>query len=296
MTAHPKAERPEATTRRYTSPRREMLGRFVRDRSAVLGFVIIAIIAFAAIAAPFLAPYDPTAQTLSLRRTAPSAAHLLGMDELGRDILSRLMYGGAQTLVSGVFAVLVGVVVGVPVGLIAGYSGGLVEATAMRFVDAMLAFPAFLLAIVIVAVLGPTLENATIAIGIATIPGFARLVRGSVLSVRQNEYVLSAVSTGAATPRILWRHILPNVLAPIIVFSTVALANAILSVAGLSFLGLGAQPPTPEWGLMLRSGREYIQEAPHITIAPGVSIMLLVLAFNLVGDGLRDALDPRLRR
>ncbi len=293
----------QGTTRRATVvPRasvslwRETARRFMRDRAAVLGLVIIALIVLAAITAPLLAPYDPIEQTLSLRRTPPSPQHLLGMDELGRDVLSRLMYGANQTLVSGVFVVLIGLVIGVPLGLVAGYAGGFVEGLAMRFVDGMLAFPAFLLAIVIVAVLGPTLQNATIAIGIATIPAFSRLVRGNVLSVKRNEYVVAAVSTGAPTGRILWGHILPNVSASIIVLSTVQLANAILSVAGLSFLGLGAQPPTPEWGLMLRSGREYIQQAPHITIAPGMAIMLLVLSFNLVGDGLRDALDPRLRR
>lgn len=281
---------------RPRSLRRETLRRFASDRSALLGVFIIAIIALAAVAAPIFAPYDPTAQTLSQRRMPPSPGHLFGMDELGRDVLSRLMYGGGQTLVSGLLAVVIGVVIGVPIGLVAGYAGGFVEGVAMRFIDGMLAFPAFLLAIVIVAVLGPTLQNATTAIGIASIPVFSRLVRGQVLAVKGNEYVLGARSTGAPPSRILWRHILPNVLASIIVLATVQLANAILSIAGLSFLGLGAQPPTPEWGVMLRSGREYIQQAPHITIAPGVAIMLLVLSFNLIGDGLRDALDPRLRR
>ena len=279
-----------------TSLRRETLRRFAADRSALIGLAIIVVIIVAAIAAPLVAPYDPTAQTLSLRRAGPSPEHPLGMDELGRDMLSRLMYGGGETLFAGVVAMLIGVVVGVPIGLVAGYAGGFVEGFAMRLIDAMLAFPAFLLAIVIVAVLGPTLQNGTIAIGIATIPAFSRLVRGSVLTVKENEYVVGAVSTGATAARLLRNHIFPNVLAPIIVLATVSLANAILSVAGLSFLGLGAQPPSPEWGLMLRSGREYMRQAAHMTIEPGVSIMLLVLAFNLVGDGLRDALDPRLRR
>ena len=269
--------------------------RFARDRTALLGVAVLVLIVLAALTAPWLAPYDPAQQTLVQRRMAPTAAHPLGMDELGRDILSRLMYGAGTTVLSGVLAVAVGLGVGVPLGLVAGYYGRYVEAIAMRFIDGMLAFPAFLLAIVIVAVLGASLENATLAIGVAQIPAFTRLVRGSVISVKHNEYVVGAVAVGAAGGRIMARHILPNVLAPIVVLATVSLANAILSVAGLSFLGLGAQPPTPEWGVMLRSGREYIRDAPHITVVPGVAIMLLVLAFNLVGDGLRDALDPRLR-
>jgi ABC-type dipeptide/oligopeptide/nickel transport system permease subunit len=270
--------------------------RFASDRSALIGLAVIAVIALAGVGAPLLAPYDPNVQALELRRAVPSPEHLLGMDELGRDILSRLMYGAGNTLVAGTMAVVVGAVIGVPLGLVAGYYGRNVEAVIMRAMDAMLAFPSFLLAIVIVAVLGPSLENATLAIGIAQIPAFTRLVRGSVLSVRQNEFVTSAIAVGARGRRIMAYHVFPNVTPSIIVLSTVSLANAVLSIAGLSFLGLGAQPPSAEWGIMLRSGREYLRDAPHLTAAPGVAIMALVLAFNLVGDGLRDALDPRLTR
>jgi ABC-type dipeptide/oligopeptide/nickel transport system permease subunit len=278
------------------SPRADLLRRFASDRSALLGLAIIAIIAIVGVAAPWLSPFDPNAQALQLRRAEPSREHVLGMDELGRDILSRLMYGAGNTLVAGTMAVLVGAAVGVPLGLIAGYYGRYVEAVIMRAIDAMLAFPAFLLAIVIVAVLGPSLENATLAIGIAQIPAFTRLVRGSVLSVREREFVMGAVAVGARGRDIMVRHILPNVMPSIIVLSTVSLANAVLSIAGLSFLGLGAQPPAAEWGVMLRSGREYIRDAPHLTVVPGVAIVALVLSFNLIGDGLRDALDPRLAR
>lgn len=278
------------------SPRAEMIRRFASDRSALLGLFVIVLIAIAGVGAPLLAPYDPNAQALQLRRAEPSPEHLLGMDELGRDILSRLMYGAGNTLVAGMMAVVIGAIIGVPLGLVAGYYGGKLEAVIMRSIDAMLAFPAFLLAIVIVAVLGPSLENATLAIGIAQVPAFTRLVRGSVLSVRKNEFVTAAVAVGARGRRIVARHVFPNVAASTIVLSTVSLANAVLSIAGLSFLGLGAQPPSAEWGVMLRSGREYIHGAPHLTAAPGIAIMALVLAFNLVGDGLRDALDPRLTR
>jgi ABC-type dipeptide/oligopeptide/nickel transport system permease subunit len=278
------------------SPRADLLRRFASDRSALLGLAIIAIIAIVGVAAPWLSPFDPNAQALQLRRAEPSREHVLGMDELGRDILSRLMYGAGNTLVAGTMAVLVGAAVGVPLGLIAGYYGRYVEAVIMRAIDAMLAFPAFLLAIVIVAVLGPSLENATLAIGIAQIPAFTRLVRGSVLSVREREFVMGAVAVGARGRDIMVRHILPNVMPSIIVLSTVSLANAVLSIAGLSFLGLGAQPPAAEWGVMLRSGREYIRDAPHLTVVPGLAIVALVLSFNLIGDGLRDALDPRLAR
>ncbi|MEA2661621.1 MAG: peptide/nickel transport system permease protein [Chloroflexota bacterium] len=275
---------------------REFWRRFSADRGALVGLAIVTVIVLVALLAPLIAPYDPTAQALELRRAGPSSAHPFGMDELGRDILSRLMYGAGNTLTAGLLTVSIGIVIGVPLGLIAGYYGGLLEAITMRAMDAMLAFPAFILAIVIVAVLEPSLQNAAIAIGISQIPSFTRLVRASTLAARHQDYVLGAVSVGSRSRRIIARHVLPNVLPPIVVFTTISLASSILSVAGLSFLGLGAQPPASEWGLMLRSGREYIREAPQMTIVPGVAIMLVVLAFNLVGDGLRDSLDARLRR
>jgi ABC-type dipeptide/oligopeptide/nickel transport system permease subunit len=275
---------------------RSAWSRFASDRLALLGATIILVVVLVAVFAPLLAPYDYTQQVLTARRAGPSLAHLLGQDELGRDILSRLVFGARATLLAGVLTVLVGGLIGVPLGLLAGFYGGYSEALIMRCIDGMLAFPAFLLAIVIVAVLGPSLVNATLAIGIASIPVYARLVRGTVLSARSEDYVLGARALGADNARIMLRHILPAVLAPVIVTASLSLATAILAVAGLSFLGLGAQPPEPEWGAMLGAGRTYIRDAPHITAAPGVAIMLLVVAFNLVGDGLRDALDPKLER
>jgi ABC-type dipeptide/oligopeptide/nickel transport system permease subunit len=270
--------------------------RIRSDRTALLGLAIVTVAVAAAVLAPVLAPYDPDEQILTLRRAGPSPEHLLGMDELGRDLLSRLMYGAGATLPSGIVAFAIGAAIGIPIGLVAGYYGGVLEALLMRSVDAMLAFPSFLLAILIVALLGPTLPNAVVAIGVSSVPTFARLVRGSVLSMKHRDFVLSAVAVGGSDPRIIMRHILPNVAAPIIVLASLSLASSILSVAGLSFLGLGAQPPQAEWGVMLASGRSFLREAPLLTLVPGIAIMLVVLAFNLLGDGIREALDPRLRR
>lgn len=273
----------------------DALQRLLRDKVAIIGMAIMAIFILTAIFAPLLAPYDPIAQTLTLRRQAPSLAHPLGMDDLGRDILSRIIFGTRLSLQVGVLSVSLAIVVGMLIGAISGYVGGWVDTLVMRFMDIMLAFPALLLAIAIVTILGPGLLNMLYAIGIVSIPAYARIVRASVLGVKQQDYVLAARSLGVKQFRILVRHILPNCLTPLIVQGTLGIGTAILDAAGLSFLGLGAQPPDPEWGAMLGQGRYAVFTAPHIVVFPGIAIMLTVLGFNLLGDGLRDALDPRLR-
>lgn len=272
---------------------RAIVRALLRNKAAVFALVVLGIVLLAAIFADLIAPYDPNFQNLDVRRTGPSAAHWLGNDGLGRDILSRLIHGARATLLGGSIAVGVSMTVGVPLGLFAGFRGGFAESLIMRATDVLLAFPSFLLAIIIVAVLGPSLTNAAVAIGLAGIPTFARLVRGSVLSVRTEDYVLGAVAAGATSTRVMRRYVLPNVMAPIIVLATLSLATAILSIAGLSFLGLGAQPPLSEWGAMLRDGRDFLRQAPHITLFPGLAIMLVVVVWNLLGDALQDALNPR---
>lgn len=246
--------------------------------------------------APFIAPYDPYDANLPNRLARPSLArHLLGADELGRDMLSRIIYGAWISLTIGTVSVALGLFLGAPLGAISGCYGGKIDLITQRFIDVLMAFPGMLLAIMVVSVLGVGLWNAMIAIGIVSIPVYARLVRGSVLAIREQEYVQAARALGASDVRIILRHIVPNALAPIIVQSTLQIASAILWAAGLGFLGLGAQPPLPEWGAMLSRGRVFIRVAPHVMLFPGLAIMLAVLGFNLLGDGLRDALDPRLR-
>jgi peptide/nickel transport system permease protein len=267
----------------------------LRSKVAIAGLVIMGIFVLTAILAPLLTPYDPIVQTLTLRRQPPSWAHPLGMDDLGRDILSRIIFGTRRSLQVGVLSVGLAIVVGMFIGAIAGYAGGWLDTLVMRFMDIMLAFPALLLAIAIVTILGPGLMNMLYAIGIVSIPAYARIVRASVLSVKQQDYTLAARALGVRRLRILFRHILPNCLTPLIVQGTLGIGTAILDAAGLSFLGLGAQPPDPEWGAMLGQGRYAVFSAPHIVLFPGIAIMLTVLGFNLLGDGLRDALDPRLR-
>ncbi|MCR4397735.1 MAG: ABC transporter permease [Firmicutes bacterium] len=269
--------------------------RFKRDRNAVAGLVIITLIVLMAVFAPVLAPFDINAQDLAHRREAPSKAHPFGTDIFGRDILGRIVYGARTTLLAGVLCVLVGGVVGSALGLVAGYYEGWVSAAIMRAMDVLLAFPYFLLAILIVAVLGPGLVNAVIAVSVTNVPNYARVVRSSAMVVKRHEMIEAARAMGASDARIIFDHVLPNVLAPIIVLSTVGVASAVISTAALGFLGLGAQPPTAEWGLMLSEGRSYITASPHITFFPGLFIVLLVLGFNLLGDGLRDILDPRLK-
>ncbi len=278
------------------SPTREALRRLRRDRMAVGGIIFLLLVALVSILAPVLAPHDPIETNLA-QRLAPIATpgYLLGADELGRDILSRLIWGGRISLLIGFSAVMVAMMLGVMVGLLAGYFGGWVDTLVMRLVDILMAFPAILLAITIVASLGPGLRNAMLAVAIVGIPYYARIVRGNVLSLREQEFIQAARVIGAPNVRIILRHVFPNTLAPLIVAATLDVGWFIMAAAGLSFLGLGAQPPTAEWGVMLSTGRQFIRNAPHLSILPGTAIFLVVLALNFLGDGLRDALDPRLR-
>ena len=282
--------------RRPRTPWQLFWARFRRDWAALAGLAIVTGILALAVAAPLVPALNPERQDLAQRRSPPTMEHPFGLDHLGRDILSRVSHGARYTLGAAVAATSLALVIGVAVGLIAGYWGGLADDVSMRVAEVMLAFPYLLLAILIVAILGPGLASATVAVGITKIPHYARVARGAVLSLRQNDYVDAARVIGATDSGIIVRHILPNAMAPIMVLATVGLGADVLSIAGLGFLGLGAQPPTAEWGLMVSEGRSYLFEASHIIVFPGVFLMLLVLGFNLMGDGLRDALDPRLRR
>ena len=273
----------------------ETVRRLARNPSAVVGVALVGVLVLAALFAPLLTPYDPTKQALLSVLQAPSGEHLLGTDQLGRDLLARLLYGGRLTLFIGVFAVAVGMVVGVPLGVLAGYYRGWVDMLIMRVMDLMLSFTSFLLAMALVALLGVGLTNVIIAVGIATIPRFARLVRSSVLTIREISYVEASHALGARDGRILSRHVMPNAVAPVIVQATLSMGSTVLTAAGLGFLGLGVQPPTPEWGAMLGEGRNYIFTSAYVTTFPGLAIFVAVLGFNLLGDGLRDALDPQLR-
>ena len=269
--------------------------KFRKRPGAMVGAAIIVFFVLVAVFAPLLAPYDPNAISRD-RREPPSMAHWFGTDELGRDVLSRVIYGAQVSLRVGLIAVGIAVIAGTLLGLIAAYSGCWLDTLIMRIMDIMLAFPGILLAIAIVAVLGPSLTNAMIAIGIEAIPVYTRTARGSTLSVKELEYVTGARASGASTLTIAIRHILPNITSPIIVLATIGVAGAILTASGLSYLGLGAQPPTAEWGAMLSSARSYLRESWWMATFPGVAIMLVVLSLNLFGDGLRDVLDPRSTR
>ncbi|MDP9370365.1 MAG: ABC transporter permease [Chloroflexota bacterium] len=266
-----------------------------RRRQAQFGGFIVLILVLAAIFAPILAPYDPYELRVGPIKDPPSSAYPFGTDDLGRDMLSRMIYGSRITLQIGTISVALALSLGVLIGIVSGYYGGWVDAVLMRFADVMLAFPGFLLAMAIVAVLGPSLTNAMIAVGLGSFSGFARMVRSSVLSVRETEYVTAAHVLGATPGRIMRRAVLPNVMAPIIVLGSLEFPFAVLTAAALSFLGLGAQPPSPEWGALLVGGRNYIRTAPFLINIPGAAIFLTVLAFNLLGNSLRDVLDPRLR-
>ncbi|MBB5355583.1 peptide/nickel transport system permease protein [Anoxybacillus mongoliensis] len=269
--------------------------RFRKNKMALVGSGIVLFFILLAVFAPFIAPYDMNDQQLSLRLQAPSKDHIFGTDDFGRDIFSRVVYGARISLWVGFFSVLGSVVIGSLLGIIAGYYGRWIDAVISRIFDIMLAFPSILLAIGIVAVLGPSLKNALIAIAVINIPNFGRLIRSRVLSIKQEEYITAAKAIGMSDARILFHHILPNSMAPIIVQGTLAIATAIIEAAALGFLGLGAQPPNPEWGKMLADSKAYLTQAPWTMIFPGLAIMLTVLGFNLMGDGLRDALDPRMK-
>ncbi len=266
-----------------------------RNRMALLGLTIVLVFLMAALLAPYVAPRDPLQRSLRQALNGPSWDAPFGRDELGRDILSRVIYGARISLTIGLVSVGIGALIGIPLGAVSGYFGGVLDLLMQRLVDIMLAFPGILLAIIVVSTLGIGLTNAMIAVGIGTIPTYIRLVRGSVLSIKEYDYISAARALGASELRIVFRHVLPNCMGPIVVQSTLQFATAILWAAGLGFLGLGAQRPTPEWGAMLANSRLYIRVAPHATAFPGLAILLSVLGFNLFGDGLRDALDPRLR-
>jgi peptide/nickel transport system permease protein len=279
---------------------KEAWQRLRRNPGALVGFALVALFVLVALLAPLLAPYEPRRIDLSLLRDGccpgPSGDHLLGVDELGRDELSRIIFGARYSLLIGIVSVTVGLSIGVLLGAVAGYVGGIVDTLIMRAMDIMLSIPGLLLAIGLVALLGPGIWQIMIAVGVVNVPIFTRLLRGSVLAQRENDFVLAARSVGVPRRKILASHILPNAVSPVIVQGTLALATAIIDVAGLGFLGLGPQDPsTPEWGTMLTGTVRFLQTAPHLAIFPGVAIVLSVLGFNLIGDGLREALDPKLR-
>ncbi|GAC1321366.1 MAG: ABC transporter permease [Chloroflexota bacterium] len=268
--------------------------RFRRNKPAILGGVIIGVMALMALLAPLIAPYSPTYQDLNHTIQGPGGGHLLGTDDLGRDVFSRIIFGARISVAASIIPVLIAVAAGVPAGLITGYFKGWWDETIMRVVDAMQAFPFLVLALALASALGPGFINAMIAIGIGFTPAFVRIVRGQVLAVASQDYILSARAIGTRDARILREHVLPNSLAPLLVQISVSMAGAILAEAGLSFLGLGVQPPTASWGQMLTVAQQYINSAPWLAIWPGIAIFLAVLGFNLLGDGVRDGLDPRL--
>jgi peptide/nickel transport system permease protein len=274
----------------------ETLRLFLRNRLASIGAVIILLLIFFALVGPKLTPHDPVSLDMGARLEPPSLHHPFGTDDFGRDVLSRVLSGASISLKVGVIAVSISMIIGTLLGAISGYYGGWIDEVIMRLMDVLFAFPAILLAIAILAALGPGISNAMIAIGIVYTPIFARITRGSVLTVREEVYIEAARSIGSRDSRILFRHILPNVIAPVIVETTLSLAFAILAEAALSFLGLGTQPPDPSWGRMLSESRGYIQDAPWLGVFPGLAIMFTVMGFNFLGDGLRDALDPRMKQ
>ena len=269
--------------------------RFRRNRLALVGLALVVVLGLSAALAPWVAPYDPARQSLIEKRARPGGKYLLGADEFGRDILSRVIYGSRVALLVGLLSASIAVLGGLVLGTVAGFAGGWLDTVMMRGLEILLAFPYLLLALAIVAALGPGALNTTIAVGIWGVPAVTRIVRGSVLALRETEYVGAARALGAPAPALLRRHILPNIVPGLIVYATLVMANAILLEAALSFLGLGVQPPVASWGLMVSTGRDVLLVAPHVATVPGLAIMVAVLAFNLVGDGLRDALDPRLR-
>ena len=278
---------------RELTPGQRALRRLLRRRGAMFGLAVIVFFILLALLAPYIAPYDPLKTSWSAVRKPPSELYWFGTDEIGRDVLSRVIWGTRASLLAGVVSVCISLALGVPIGMLAGYVGGWVDALISRITDAMLACPFLILAIALAAFLGPSLTNAMIAIGITATPTFIRLTRAQVLAVKVEDYVEAARAIGNPHLRIALRHILPNVVAPILVQATLAIAAAVIAEASLSFLGLGQQPPSPSWGSMLNTAKNYIDLAPWMAIWPGLCIFMLVLSFNLLGDGLRDALDPR---
>ena len=270
--------------------------RLRRNRAAVAGAGIVAVFVLLAVLAPILVPFNPVQGNLNDRLQPPGATHWLGTDELGRDLFSRILFGARVSLQIQIVAVVLALIVGLALGSVGGYLGGHVDNVIMRAMDVLLAFPGIFLALGIIAALGPGLLNLMLAAGISSVPQFARIVRASILSLKEREFVEAALALGSGSNRIMFRHLLPNCLAPIIVQSTLRMATVLLTASGLSFLGLGVQPPTPEWGAMLSNARSYLIVAPHVATIPGVAIMIVVVGFNLFGDGLRDTLDPRLRQ
>jgi ABC-type dipeptide/oligopeptide/nickel transport system permease subunit len=275
-------------------PPRGWWQRFRRNRGAVAGLLILCLFAMVALAAPLFTSYDPEQTQLDQTLLDPSAAHPLGTDHLGRDIFARLAYGARYSLFIGFAAVGVALLIGVPLGAVCGFYGGWMDLTIQRVIDVLLSFPGFLLALSLVAVLGVGISNVIVAVGLGVVPAFVRLTRASTLSIRWRPYVDAARASGASGPIILLRHVMPNALAPVVIQATLGLGAALLTAAGLGFLGLGVQQPTPEWGAMLGEGRSYIFSNPNLATFPGIAIFLTVLGFNLAGDGLRDALDPTL--
>ncbi len=295
MTEPPQSQMRPETRRQPASELWRTWVKLRRNKTAVFGGVLISIYIITALMAPLLYPGNPSAPNLLKALERPSAKYLLGTDELGRSILGRIIHGSRVSLLIAVGVVAVGLFLGVPLGLISGYYGGKVDFIIQRVTDTMLAFPGFLLALALVAVLGVGLKNTVVSVGVSMVPMYIRLVRGCVLSVREQDYVEAARAVGTRDAAILLRHILPNVMVPITVQTSLSMGVAILFAAGLGFLGVGVQPPTPEWGTMLGSGRSYLFNSPHVATFPGVAIFLAVLGFNLLGDGLRDALDPRFK-
>ncbi|PCK22482.1 peptide ABC transporter permease [Bacillus pumilus] len=296
MEAQKELQTPKPKEERSQSLILESMKQFFQHKLAVIGSVIVFLFLILAIFAPLIAPYGINEQSLGERFSAPSAAHWFGTDDFGRDIFSRVVHGSRISLWVGFFSVLGSVILGTLLGLMAGYGGRVLDAVISRLFDILLAFPSILLAIAIVSILGPSLQNALIAIAIINVPTFGRLVRSKVLSIKQEEYVLAAKAVGMSHRRIVLRHILPNSMVPVIVQATLAIGTAIIEAAALGFLGLGAQAPNPEWGKMLADARPYLVQAPWTLFFPGIAIMLTVLGFNLMGDGLRDTLDPKMKK
>ena len=289
------AAAPAHVTAASGEPWRRAVRRLVKRRGAMVGIVVVLFFVLVAVAAPLIAPYDPVATSWSAVRKPPSLEHWFGTDEIGRDVLSRVIFGARASLLAGVVSVCISLACGLPIGLVSGYVGGFLDGLLMRITDALLACPFLILAIALAAFLGPSLTNAMIAIGISAMPAFIRLTRAQVLNAKVEDYVEAARAVGNPHRRIVLRHILPNILAPIMVQATLAIAAAIIAEASLSFLGLGQQPPAPSWGSMLNTAKNFLDQAPWMAMWPGAAIFSLVLAFNLFGDGLRDALDPRHR-